>query len=277
MAAMTTIHPRTAWVTTLPVTGPAADLRSVKYIVVHYGAVPWNEARLRNSPQYIRDTHAYYVNSRGYSVGYNFFVGRDGSLWEARGFDIRNAANGRLSTNSPLFSELSPQANNRTISIHVILPLDGSYEPVQLDGVRNLVSIIRARCGAELPIVPHSDIVETSCPTDLWRRMIAGGDLEPRSPQPDPPVPPIPPEQFPMFDDVVCYSTCPASSNPAMYAQLRNNTKVWLHSQNVWAAHKRLAKERGFTFRVESFSVDEFRALGPVVGPRPRRTDEWGV
>jgi hypothetical protein len=268
-----TWHTRDEWVEPgYPVTGPAFDASSVEFIVVHYGAVPWSEERLRDSVRYWRDTQRYYVDSRGYSIGYQIGVDRAaGDLWELRGFAFRNAANGSLSQSSPYYENLAPNPNHKTVSIHVILPMSGEYLPHQLDGCRAAVALIRARCAKHLPVIPHSDVVSTTCPGDPMRRAIAEGLLEP-----SPPPPPIPPESL-MFDDVFCYSTCNEAKTPAIYAQLRNNQKVWLHSVETYEAHKRLAREQGYTFRLRRFTVDEFRALGPVVGPRPRRVDEWGI
>ena len=272
-----TWHPRREWVEPgYPVTGPAFDPALVDYIVVHYGAVPWSEERLNDSVRYWRDVQRYYVDSpsRGYSIGYQIGVDRlKGDLWELRGFDFRNAANGTLSSNSPYHDQLSPNPNMKTVSIHVILPMSGEFTTAQLDGCREAVALIRQRCGRYLPVLPHSDVTETSCPGDPMRAAIAAGLLEPTPPPP----PPIPPEDSLMFDEVFDYVTCEVSSNPGVYCQLRSNRKVWLPNQAAYNAHRELARANGYTFKLRKYSADQFRALGPVVGPRPARVDEWGV
>jgi hypothetical protein len=272
-----TLHRRSEWVeAAYPVTGPAFDASRVEFIVVHYGAVPWSEERLRDSVRYWRDTQRYYQNDRGYSIGYQWGVDRiKGDVWELRGFDFRNAANGTLSASSPYHDQLAPSANVRTVSIHVILPMSGEYLTHQLDGCRDAVAMIRERLGRKVPVIPHSDVNATSCPGDPLRRAIAQGLLEP-TPTPPKPNPPMPPEVL-MFDQVYDYVTCADSRTPAIYAQLRSNQKVWLHSPEAWDAHKRLAKANGYSFALRRYSIDEFRALGPIVGPRPRRVDEWGI
>ena len=272
---------RNVWVDpAMPVVGPAFDLSQVEFIVVHYGAVPWDEERLANSPQYWLDTHAYYTNSRGYSIGYNVGVGRDGTIWELRGFDIRNAANGSLSPNSKYHAVLAPNPNYRSISLHLILPLDGSYQPKQLDGAREAVRLIRERVGRKLTVIPHSDVVETSCPSDLWRRLIAEGALEPTVPPPPPPPPPVPPVPGAnVTDQIITYATCPTSKSPAVFLAMKGGYKIWFKDQAAWTAHKQLVKDAGLTaipYR-SNYSPDQFRALGPVLGPRPAKTDDWGV
>lgn len=98
-------------------------------------------------------------------------------------------------------------------------------------------------------------------------------------PLPTPPAPPDPPPVpgANVFDDVIQYVSCPTSQNPAIYALLRGGYKVWFKDQAAWNAHKSLAKERGKVFQLVNYTGDQFRALGPVVGPRPARVDEWGV
>lgn len=93
---------------------------------------------------------------------------------------------------------------------------------------------------------------------------------------PSPPPPPLPPEAF-MFDHIWDYVTCPQSVTPAVFAARRDGTKVWLHSQETYRAHQQLARDNGYTFRLRTYNADQFRALGPVIGPRPRKTDEWGM
>jgi hypothetical protein len=94
---------------------------------------------------------------------------------------------------------------------------------------------------------------------------------------PPPPPPPPPPKGSEMFDQIWDYITCPQSTTPAVFAARRDGTKVWLVSQEVYRAHQQLAKDNGYTFKLRTFNADQFRALGPVIGPRPRKTDEWGM
>lgn len=277
---MGTLIARDVWVPPgMPVVGPTFDLSQVQFIVVHYGAVPWSEERLANATQYWRDTHAYYTNSRGYSIGYNIGCARDGTLWELRGFDIRNAANGSLSPNSKYHDVLAPNPNYKSISLHVILPMDGSYQPKQLDGARQAVQLIRERVGRYLPVIPHSDVVETSCPSDLWRRLIAEGALEPVTPPTPPPPPPPPPlPGANVMDQIICYGTAPTSQNPAVYLLMKGGYKIWMPTPEVWNAHKQLVRDANLpAFKYRNFNADQFRAFGPVFGPKPRRVDEWGV
>ena len=270
-------HQRSDWVEPgYPVTGPAFDPAPVEFIVVHYGAVPWSEERLRDTIGYWRSTQRYYVNDRGYSIGYQWGVARgDASVWELRGFTFRNAANGSLSNSSPYRAQLAPNPNVKTVSLHVILPMSGEYLPHQLDACRAAVAAIRARVGRTLPVIPHSDVTQTSCPGDPMRRAIAAGLLEPVAPPPPPPPPP-PPEAV-VFDHVYAYVTSNQSKNPAVFVQLKSNQKVWLPTQAAYNAHREMARTAGYRFKLLTYSADQFAALGPVIGPRPARTDEWGL
>lgn len=111
--------------------------------------------------------------------------------------------------------------------------------------------------------LPTSRKDYTGQPLDVW-------------PLPGPTPPPVPPRSL-MFDHVYAYVTCNTSANPAVYVQLRSNRKVWLPSQDAYNAHKEMARTAGYAFKLLTYTPDQFRALGPVVGPRPARVDEWGV
>lgn len=281
---MTVMQPRSAWVEPgYPVTGPPFDARPIKYIVVHYGGVNMSEERLRNTVRYFRDTQRDYVDNRGYSIGYQIGVDRFGDLWELRGFDFKNAANNSTWPGSPYYQDWpksstgQPRPNDVTVSIHVILPLSGEYLPDQLEGCRAAVALIRERIGRSVPVIPHSDVVQTSCPGDPMRAAIAAGLLEPVTPPPPPPPPPPPVPGVAVFDDVISYASCPTSQNPAIYALMRGGYKYWFKDGAAWNAHKALAKKQNKTFALVNYTSDEFRALGPVIGPKPDRTDGWGV
>jgi hypothetical protein len=198
--------PNTAWIEPgYPVTGPPlGDKDNILFIVVHYGGVPWPESKLANSVQYWRDTQRYYVDGRGYSIGYQEGTGRDGSEWELRGRTLRNAANSSTWTGSPYFATWvrntpkhvidatgKPNPNYCTYSLHVILPMDGKLAPGQLEGIRSAILKIWTWLGRMVPVIPHSDVVRTSCPGDPIRALIKSGAIYPQ-PAPVPTPPPTP-------------------------------------------------------------------------------------
>jgi hypothetical protein len=197
---MAIYHPRNEWVVpSQPVTGPSFDAKKIKYIVVHYGAVPWSEDRLRNAAQYWRDTQAFYLSKTPpYSIGYQIGVDRVGELWELRGFDFKNAANNSTWKGSPYYEEWPldargiPRPNDVTVSIHVILPMNGELAPGQQEGIANAVALIRKVIGRDVPVIPHSDVVQTTCPGAPLRQLIRSGAFDPQKPEPPAPEPPTP-------------------------------------------------------------------------------------
>jgi len=99
---------------------------------------------------------------------------------------------------------------------------------------------------------------------------------------PTPPTPPPPPPPVPgvnVTDQIICYGTAPTSKSPAVYALFKGGYKIWFKDQATWTAHKQLVKDAGLPaipYR-NNYSPDQFRACGPILGPRPANTDEWGM
>ena len=166
-------HDRTEWQDpAYPVSSSSwMDINALSYITLHY--IGADGVNLSDIPQFLRNAQLDYVLNRGYSLGYNSAVDEDGEEWEIRGFDYRCAANGTQATNIPSYS------------IVLLLPNTWSVPPTaQIDGVRNLVSKIRATAAAAgngdfLEINGHRDLKPTSCPGDPIYTMIQNGTFEP--------------------------------------------------------------------------------------------------
>jgi hypothetical protein len=166
-------HDRTEWQDpAYPVSSSSwMDINALSYITLHY--IGADGVNLSDIPQFLRNAQLDYVVNRGYSLGYNSAVDEDGEEWEIRGFDYRCAANGTQATNIPSYS------------IVLLLPNTWSVPPTaQIDGVRNLVSKIRATAAAAgngdfLEINGHRDLKPTSCPGDPIYTMIQNGTFEP--------------------------------------------------------------------------------------------------
>ena len=124
-------------------------------VIVHYTAAattPENEAPVRD---YIRRIQRDYVTDpkRGYSIGYNWVVDRQGRVWEARGDDFKCAANGNSTTN------LDP----------AVLCLVNGADPANLPmiaAVRDVVAHCQDMTGRTLAIKGHRDVRATTCPGD---------------------------------------------------------------------------------------------------------------
>lgn len=114
-----TVWPREAWQTkTQPITGPKANPSAWTMGAIHYpGAdnIPDGDDWDIPVAQHLRNGQTYYLQSRGYSYGYNWVVDWLGGVWECRGWDIKSAA--------------TAGHNDYTISINVLV--DGKGEHAQ--------------------------------------------------------------------------------------------------------------------------------------------------
>lgn len=104
------------------------------------------------------------------AIGYNFLVDKWGRIWEGRGFQYRNAANGA-------------NANNLTsMSVCVLVgKSDATPTAETVSGLQRLFQLACGHFGRVLEVQCHSDVRATACPgpelTALVRsgRITAGG------------------------------------------------------------------------------------------------------
>jgi len=96
------------------------------------------------------------------AISYNFMVDKWGRIWEARGWQYRNAANGG-------------NTNNLTsMSVCVMVGIsDATPTPETITGLRRLWQLSSGYFGRPLTVQTHSDVRATACPgpelTDLVR------------------------------------------------------------------------------------------------------------
>jgi hypothetical protein len=182
-----TVHRREEWEqSAYPVEGPEMDLLDLEYITLHYNGVTtdldgdddvYDDADTIDD---LRDSQVYYVESRGYSVGYNSEIAPDGDEWEIRGYDFRNAASGCTEVNKPGF----------TLQIPTVSP-DADPTPAQIEGARAAIRRIREAAAAAgnpnfLYLNGHRDVRPlcddgggTSCPGEPIYALMLDGRLEP--------------------------------------------------------------------------------------------------
>lgn len=117
-------------------------LSQVKYIMIHHTAHPtWN----------VHDVHNYHLRSNGWiGIGYNFFIEKDGTIYEGRGFNVGAGATGY----------------NKN-SLHVCFA--GNFETQepteeQLESGEWLVKYLLNMCSNDTKVVGHKDIGNTACP-----------------------------------------------------------------------------------------------------------------
>ncbi len=119
------------------------QLTNINYIMLHHTAHPtWN----------ILDVHNYHKNSNKWiGIGYNFFIEQDGTVYEARGFNVGAGATG-YNKNSIHICFAGNFENNK--------PTD-----IQIKNGKKLVKyILSVLNNNEIQIIGHKDIGNTVCP-----------------------------------------------------------------------------------------------------------------
>lgn len=160
-------QPRTTWEqpgytiaehTTSPAVAPAM----IDSVVVHYVG-----AEVTSDPiTWLRNNQRYYARNRGYSLGYNAVVDRDGIMWQVRGLEFRNAAN--------------KGANNTTVSVLQLVSGDEAANNAQVSRTRRFVSDMERWCGHPLTVLGHRDVGSTACPGDAIYNQIRRGEFDPQ-------------------------------------------------------------------------------------------------
>ena len=143
--------------TTSPPVAPAM----IDAVVVHYVG-----ASVTSDPvTWLRNNQRYYATNRGYSLGYNGVVDRDGIMWQVRGLEFRNAAN--------------KGANNTSVSLLQLVSGDTAANGVQVARTRRFVSDVQRWCGHPLTVLGHRDVGATACPGDAIYNQITTGEFDP--------------------------------------------------------------------------------------------------
>lgn len=137
-------------------------------------------------PSLVRGIQNFHMDGRGWSdIAYNFLICPHGYVFEGRGLDVVNAANG---TN----------IGNRTS--HAIMWLAGKENPFidsEKSGFRECVRYVADSTKAPDECVGHRDHKATECPGDERYNWIRQGMLLPGAVTP--PSPPPPEDEFPVL------------------------------------------------------------------------------
>jgi hypothetical protein len=157
-------RPRYVWLPKgEPFSGPRFEPARIEHIVIHYiGTAKAPKDSGRWMLQTHRDTMS---RTPGYSHMYNAHVGLDGTTWEGRGVEYRNAANGS-------------KTNPTTWSIVIGVDGQNPANPNQIAGTRKLIQAVRQHLGRNIGIIPHRQIGATQCPGEGITAQIAAGVFE---------------------------------------------------------------------------------------------------
>ena len=103
--------------------------------------------------RYCRSMQSDYVTNRGYSIGYSFVVSQSGLAYEARGFDINNAAN-KGDKMKPAISNF----NAISMSIQVAVSGQDAASAAAVAKVNEIIAL-----EPDWDVVVHADVDYTSC------------------------------------------------------------------------------------------------------------------
>ena len=135
---------------------PPIDWQGIKRVVLHYSGVsdrpdgdpdelPW----FTHVSTMLRRDQRYYVQQRGYSLGYNAVGPQNGKSWQVRGQDFMCAANRGFNTTSVAYQ----------------IPVDGDDPATDLviQEVKRFVRWCERQAGRKLEVVGHRDVGQTTC------------------------------------------------------------------------------------------------------------------
>ena len=143
------------------------------------GKTTWDHDKC---PALIRGIQNFHMDSRGWNdIAYNFIVCPHDEVYEGRGFDVTNGANG---------------TNSGNMSSHAIMWLSGqgnSFTDGEKSGFRKAVQLVSERTTAPAKAMSHRDHKPTECPGDERYNWIKSGmpisgstPQKPSQPKPEP-------------------------------------------------------------------------------------------
>jgi hypothetical protein len=174
------------------ITGPPAQLGLISALTAHYpGGNPGDLSSDAKCAAYMRRMQREYVTDRGYSLGYNWMIPPNGTIWEARGILYVNAANGSSSWNARSFAVQFANGPGEALT------------DAQVQAARWLHGHLMALCDRSIAWNAHGQVRSqtwptlappsqwsTQCPGALIWRALASGELEYRPLPPPIIVPP---------------------------------------------------------------------------------------
>lgn len=151
-------------------TSPPVDPTALTDVVIHYPGTTGPITTL-DPVVWTQNLQRSYVDSRGYSVGYNFGYWADGTEIELRGWDFRNAANAVPGDKG---------ANLRTLSLLIIVGAQSPATGAQIDAVRARRAQINNRTGRNIGRLGHGDLEPTTCPGAGIAAQLTAGLFDPQ-------------------------------------------------------------------------------------------------
>lgn len=267
-----TFHPRESWQDPAkPIRGPRPYVaKDVLFGMAHYTAdddLPDGDPgeNANDLPQYLRNAQAWYLKTKGYSLGYSFAVDWLGGVWEMRGFDYTPAAN-----DGDKGEWEDPNLNHYTVAVLYLVDGDDRVTDEAAAAGRAIYKEAWRRTLAaggewrQFDPKPHKETDYTLCPGVGITLDIRAGRLtfDPND-APDP----TPPEET----DV----------KPIAIIKLEGDNRQWAQWPGFkhWLPDPETRNFFAWVYDLDTQTVNRtvFKAAGPVVGPNPDSRDGFGV
>jgi hypothetical protein len=180
------IYPRDAWGAALPPKGPI-EAETAQFLLVHHTASPNTYA---SAAGLIQATYSFHTSAaKGWNdVCYEFFIGRDGDVWEGRAGALTGPVVADATGGSQGFAQLIcllgdftsqvPTAAAQTSLVNVLAWLSGRYSiDISPGATTSFISRGSQRWAAGTPVTTstiagHRDMSFTACPGDAFYPML---------------------------------------------------------------------------------------------------------
>jgi LysM repeat protein len=209
---MAAIIPASTWGRELRGTPPRLNLSGVTEMTVHYTGTARVTATADQIAARIKATERHHFNRTDafYSaVGYNFAIDKWGRIWELRGFDYRNAANGTASNSTSFSVCVLVGVEDNTPTPEIVAALQALYA----EGVR--------RTGRRLAVKGHQEHKATACPGGALQALVRSGRIQ------NPPPAPTPAPARPAAPITSTYTVARGDSYWGIAARLLGNGGRW--------------------------------------------------
>lgn len=173
---MTDIIPASKWGRELKGTTSKMSIGKVAEMTVHYTGAPSVQVSKAGVPGYIKRIERQHQARPGdqacATIAYNFIIDKWGRIWEGRGWDYINAANGARRG--------QPSSNPVTFSVLVLVGVeDNAPNEAITQALEDLYKLACKRLRRrELAVQGHKDHVATSCPGPKLYRLVKSGKIQ---------------------------------------------------------------------------------------------------
>ena len=148
---------RTEWTQRPPKKTVRFDGRRIKGVCIHYAGY-----NIKADPKTtLGNIQNYHLDAKGwFDIAYNIAVGLDGSVWELRGLEVENGAQG------------GRKWNRSYVAVSALL--GPAQEPTEemIEGIKEAVSLVRERYPEAREVIGHRELKPTSCPGDPLQELI---------------------------------------------------------------------------------------------------------